>query len=287
MVPEPQPEKRPPQHQEHQPGQQRAMVPEPLVIRETYRGSEKLKGKVAIITGGDSGIGRSVAVHFAREGADVVVAYLEEDRDADETRRQVEQEGVRCELVRGDVGEHAFCRTLVETAVSRFGRLDVLVSNAAEQHVRSELEEIDDQQLHRTFETNFFPYFYLAKEAVPHMEAGSSIIVTGSITAYKGHKLLMDYSATKGAVESFTFSLAQSLASRGIRVNGVAPGPIWTPLIPASFSADQVEEFGTSTLMKRPGQPAEVAPSYVFLACEDASFITGQFIHVNGGSYMA
>lgn len=287
MCPDIQPEKRPPQHQEHQPGIQRAMTPEPQVIRDNYRGSDKLHGKVALITGGDSGIGRSVAVHFAREGADVLIGYLEEDRDAEETKRLVEEEGRRCELMRGDVGDHDFCRQLVQETVSRFGRLDVLVSNAAEQHICEQLEDIRDEQLHRTFRSNFFPYVYLTKEAVPHMEPGSSIIATGSITAYQGHSLLMDYAATKGAIESFTFSLAQSLASRGIRVNGVAPGPIWTPLIPASFSAEQVEEFGTSTLMKRPGQPAEVAPAYVFLASEDASFVTGQFIHVNGGSYMA
>lgn len=278
---------RPPQHQARQPGRETQMDPEPLVMREQYRGSGKLNGKVALITGGDSGIGRSVAVHFAREGADVAIIYLEESADAQETRRMVRDEGRRCLLLEGNCRSANFCRTAVAEVVSVLGKLNILVNNAAEQHVRQNLEDIDDEQLRATFETNIFPYFYITKAALEHLQQGDAIVNTGSITSFHGSAILMDYAATKGAIQAFTFSLAQSLAERGIRVNGVAPGPIWTPLIPATFPPENVETFGQNTLMKRAGQPAEVAPAYVFLASEDASFITGQFIHINGGSFIA
>lgn len=278
---------RPPQHQRRQPGRESEMQPRPIVIRENYRGSEKLAGRVALITGGDSGIGRAVAVHFAREGADVAIVYLDETDDAEETRRMVEQEGRECVTFQGDLGDPEFCREVIGKVTERFGQLDVLVNNAAEQHVQNDLTEISDEQLHRTFNTNFFPVIYLTRAALPKMKAGSCIINTGSVTSFHGSPPLMDYSATKGAIQAFTFSLAKSLAKRQIRVNGVAPGPIWTPLIPASFKAKQVEEFGSNTLMERTGQPSEVAPAYVYLASEDASYVTGQFIHVNGGSFIA
>lgn len=281
------PKQQPRQQQEHQPGRQGLMEPTPVTIREDYRGSGKLKGKVALITGGDSGIGRAVAVHFAREGADVAIVYLEEQEDALETRKMVEAEGRQCHLIQGDCRDPAFCRTLVDETVAVLGCLDILVNNAAEQHIQTHLEDIDDQQMRTTFETNFFPHFYITKAALGYLQEGAVIINTGSVTSFRGSSILMDYSATKGAIQAFTFSLAQSLAERGIRVNGIAPGPIWTPLIPASFSADKVADFGKDTLMQRAGQPAEVAPAYVFLASADASFITGQFIHINGGSFMA
>jgi NAD(P)-dependent dehydrogenase (short-subunit alcohol dehydrogenase family) len=277
----------PAQEQPRQPGREHRMSPEPEVIRAGYRGSGRLEGKCALITGGDSGIGRAVAVHFAREGADVAIAYLDENDDAEETRRLVEAEGRRCLLFSGDLGSEAHCRGVVEAVVEAFGRIDVLVNNAAEQHEVDEPEALQDAQLRKTFQTNVFSFFHLTSAALPSMGRGASIINSSSITGVRGHKTLIDYAATKGAILSMTYSLAQSLAERGIRVNAVAPGPIWTPLIPASFDAEHVARFGKDTLFKRPGQPSEVAPAYVFLASDDASFVTGEVLHVNGGSNLA
>ena len=276
-----------PAQSQSQPGREDAMRPRPLVIRENYRGSGKLEGKVALVTGGDSGIGRSVAVHFAREGADVCIAYLEEDDDARETARMVDAEGRRCVAIAGDLRKPEFCRELVRRCVAELGRIDILVNNAAEQHVEDSPEDIDLERMERVFGTNVFGPFRVVVHALEHMGEGGAIINTSSITGARGHKTLIDYSSTKGALLSMTFALASALAGRGIRVNAVAPGPIWTPLIPATFPPDKVESFGSDTLFKRPGQPAEVATAYVYLASEDASFVTGQVIHVNGGAYMS
>jgi NAD(P)-dependent dehydrogenase (short-subunit alcohol dehydrogenase family) len=278
---------RPPQHQAKQPGREEAMAPQPIFIRDDYVGSGKLKDKVALITGGDSGMGRAIAVHYAREGADVTVVYLDEHEDAQETQRLVEQEGRACLLVAGDIGDEAVCQRAVEATLERFGKLDILVNHAGEQHPTAGIEEISAAQLERTFRTNCFSFFYMTRAAVRHMQAGAAIINTGSVTAYRGSHHLIDYAATNGAITSFTRSLAQSLVKRGIRVNGVAPGPIWTPLIPASFQPDEVEKFGANTPLGRAGQPAEVGPCYVFLASDDASYMVGQFLHPNGGQLMA
>ncbi len=277
------PENLPPQHQEKQPGSEQEMEPKPQSNAPWYRGSGKLEDKVALITGGDSGIGRSVAVLFAREGADVVIVYLDEHEDAEEAKQMVENEGRRCLTIAGDVGQKAFCRGAVERTIEEFGKLDVLVNNAAVQYVQESIEDISEEQLEKTFRTNIFAYFFLTQAAVPHLKEGSSIINTTSITAFRGMPVLLDYASTKGAILAFTRSLAQNLAEKNIRVNAVAPGPIWTPLIPASFSAEDVAEFGKSQPLGRVGQPEEVAPSYVFLAAQDASYITGQTIHPNGG----
>lgn len=277
----------PPQQQSTQPGRQDEMRPAPESIRDTYRGRGRLRGRVALITGGDSGIGRAVALHFAREGAKVAFGYLDEQEDAAETGRLVAEEGVECLPMAGDVGDPSFCRRFVQEVVDTFGRLDILVNNAAEQHLVDAPEELDDAQIERTFRTNVFAYLYMARSAIPHLEAGGCIINTGSVTGVRGHEKLIDYASTKGAIHALTFSLAQALAGRGIRVNAVAPGPVWTPLIPASFPADKVREFGKDTLLKRAGQPSEIAPAYVFLASEEASFITGQTIHINGGGHIS
>ncbi len=274
----------PPQHQEHQPGFQTEMRPRPKGEARDYRAADKLRGKVAIVTGGDSGIGRAVAAVFAKEGADVVIAYLNEEQDAAETKRLVEGIGRRCLLVAGDIGDEDFCKRVVDATVEEFGRLDILVNNAAEQHPQDSIEAISAAQLERTFRTNIFSMFYMAKAAIPHLQAGAAIINTASITAYRGASDLLDYSATKGAIVSFTRSLAQNLVARHIRVNAVAPGPIWTPLIPASYDAKRVSEPGQDSPMERAGQPDEVAPSYVFLACNDSSYMSGQVLHPNGGS---
>ncbi|HEV2124721.1 MAG TPA: SDR family oxidoreductase, partial [Chloroflexota bacterium] len=251
--------------------------------QEERRGSSRLSGKIALITGGDSGIGRSVAVLFAREGADVAILYLEEDEDAETTKKEVEAEGGRCLLLRGDVGDEAFCQDAVKRTVGEFGGLNILVNNAAEQHPQESLLDITKEQLERTFRTNIFGYFFMAKAALPHLKEGDSIINTTSVTAFKGSPSLLDYSATKGAIVAFTRSLSQNLAEEGIRVNAVAPGPIWTPLIPATFDREKVEKFGKDVPLGRPGQPEEVAPCYVFLASTDGSYITGQTLHPNGG----
>lgn len=276
-------QKFPPQHQDRQPGREHEMRPEPEVIRKAYRGSGKLANKVAIVTGGDSGIGRAVAVHFAREGADVAVAYLEEDKDAEETRRMVTDEGRRCALFRGDLGDPSACEALVKEAMGTFERIDVLVNNGAEQHDVDTLEEITPEHWDRTFRTNIHAYFYLTRAALPHMGEGSSIINTTSVNAYKGNAHLIAYTSTKGAIVAFTRSAALTLVERGIRVNGVAPGPVWTPLIPATFPEKKVSTFGGQVPMDRAGQPSEIAPSYVFLASADASYMTGQILHPNGG----
>ncbi|MDR0136415.1 SDR family oxidoreductase [Metabacillus idriensis] len=273
----------PAQHQDVQPGHENLMNPQPEFDALQYKGSEKLLDKVAIITGGDSGIGRAVAVHYAKEGADVVISYLDEHEDANETKRLVEQEGRKCILMPGDIGEESFCGQIVSETVNQLGKIDILVNNAAEQHPQAGIEEISKEQLERTFKTNIFSFFYMTKAALPHMKQGSSIINTSSITAYAGNDQLIDYSSTKGAITAFTRSLSASLVKKGIRVNGVAPGPIWTPLIPSTFDAEKVSEFGADTPMGRPGQPDELAPSYVFLASNDSTYITGQMIHVNGG----
>ena len=259
------------------------MTPKPQAD-DGRRGCGRLEGKAAVVTGGDSGIGRAVAIAFAKEGADVAILYLEEHKDAEETRREVEKYGRRSVLIAGDIGEEAFCRDAVERAYREFGRLDVLVNNAAEQHVSQRLEEISAEQLERTFRTNIFSMFYLTKAALPHMREGAAIINTTSVTAYKGNPQLIDYSCTKGAIVAFTRSLSQSLAEQNIRVNAVAPGPIWTPLIPATFPPEKVESFGKDVPLGRPGQPEEVSPAYVFLASDDASYMTGQVLHPNGGT---
>ncbi|WP_028080756.1 SDR family oxidoreductase [Solimonas soli] len=282
------PKRMPRQHQERQPGQQAAMHPEPLTIRDDYRGADKLRGKLALISGGDSGIGRAVAVHFAREGADVAIVHLDSEiDDALATRHRVEAEGRRCMTLAADLGAPDAARRVVDAVVRQFGRLDVLVNNAGEQHPQPALADITPDQLERTFRTNLFAMLYLTQAALPHLPRGGAIINTGSVTGARGNPALVDYSATKGAIQAFTFSLASQLAPRGIRVNAVAPGPIWTPLIPSTFTPEKVETFGQDTLLKRPGQPAEVAPAYVYLACDDASYVTGQILHINGGSLMS
>lgn len=272
----------PPQHQNQQPGFEYLMDPRPVFDKP--KKAKKLEGKTAIITGGDSGIGRAVSVLFAKEGANVVIVYLNEHQDAEETKQYVEKEGVKCLLIAGDVGDEAFCNDVVGQASQVFPSIDILVNNAAEQHVQPSIEKITRHQLIRTFQTNIFSMFYLTKAVLPHLKKGSYIINTASITAYKGNKTLIDYSATKGAIVTFTRSLSQSLVQQGIRVNAVAPGPIWTPLIPASFAAKDVEVFGSDVPMERPGQPVEVAPSYLYLASDDSTYVTGQTIHVNGGT---
>ena len=273
----------PPQKQPEQPGKEYQMNPKPASKAKEYLSAGKLKGKKAIITGGDSGIGRAVSVMFAKEGADVAVVYLKEQKDAEETKRLVEEENRKCLLLSGDVGESSFCNQAVQKTVEKFGGIDILVNNAAEQHPVKKPEDLTDEQILRTFKTNIFSYFYMTRAVLVHMQKGSKIINTTSVTAYRGSSDLLDYSSTKGAIVAFTRSLALFLIERNINVNAVAPGPIWTPLIPSSFEKEKVESFGSTAPMKRAGQPDEVAPSFIFLASDDASYMTGQVLHPNGG----
>ncbi len=273
-----------PQHQSSQPGSEQAMMPHPDSFMEDYKAAGKLEGKIALITGGDSGIGRAVAIAYAKEGADVAIVYLEEDEDAEITASKIMEEGRQCLKIRGDIRSKSFCSQAVNQAMEKFGKLNILVNNAAEQHVQEKLEDITEEQLKDTFATNIFGAIFMTQAALPHLDKGDVIINTASITAYQGHDTLIDYSATKGALVTFTRSLSSSLVGKGIRVNAVAPGPIWTPLIPSSFGAMEVMGFGDDSPMSRPGQPDEVAPSYVFLASRDSSYMTGQVLHPNGGS---
>lgn len=274
------------QEQSHQPGIDSKMEPFPIYEREDYKGSDKLKDKVAIITGGDSGIGKSVAIFFAHEGANSVIVYKDQNEleDAEATKERIEDLGQACLLLQGDLGESSFCQQVVEETLETFGRIDILVNNAAEQHPQESLLDITDEQLEKTFRTNIFSMFYLTKATLPYLKEGASIINTTSITAYEGNDQLIDYASTKGAITAFTRSLAKNLVDKKIRVNGVAPGPIWTPLIPSTFDAEKVKSFGDSAEMKRPGQPAELAPAYVYLASDDSTYVSGQVIHVNGGT---
>ncbi len=268
------------------PGYESEMDPQPVYIRENYKGSDKLKGKVALITGGDSGIGRSVAVHYAMEGADVAIVYLSEDSDAKKTKELVENEGKKCLLFRGDLGDRDFAETVIHDTVNKLGKLNILVNNAAEQHPAENPEDIDLDLMEKTFKTNVFSFFYLTIPALEHLGEGDCIINNTSVTAYEGSPRLLDYSATKGAIVSFTRALAKDICSRKIRVNAVAPGPIWTPLIPATFDEEDVEKFGKDVPMERPGQPCEVATCFVFLASDDSSYLTGQVLHPDGGKSM-
>ncbi|WP_303864244.1 SDR family oxidoreductase [Alkalibaculum bacchi] len=273
----------PPQHQNQQPGIEFQMNPNPIFDNPSYVGSGKLGNKVALITGGDSGIGKAVAIAFAKEGANVSIVYLNEDEDASQTKKIIEGYGRRCLLIKGDLSQEGFCSEAVDQTIDFYGKCDILVNNAAVQYERQSLLDISSEQLEKTFQTNVFSFFYTTKALLPHLKEGSSIINTASVTAYEGNKTLLDYSSSKGAVVSFTRSLALNLVEKEIRVNAVAPGPIWTPLIPASYDEKKVSSFGINTPMKRPGQPFELAPTYVYLASEDSNYVTGQVLHVNGG----
>jgi len=273
----------PPQHQDHQPGSEAEMQPKPQAEMKNYKGAGKLKGKVALVTGGDSGIGRATAIGFAKEGANVVIVYLDEHEDAKETQRCIEAEGRECVILAGDVGDAEFCRKMVETTVSSFGKLDILVNNAAQQYPQESIENITEEQLLKTFRVNIFSMFFAVKAALPHLKEGARIINSTSVTAYRGSPHLLDYSSTKGAIVAFTRSLSQQLIKRGILVNAVAPGPVWTPLIPSSFKPEAVEHFGEKAPMGRPAQPDEIAPSYIFLASDDSAVMSGQVLHPNGG----
>jgi len=264
--------------------QEHKMTPPPKYDAPWYKGSGKLKGKTAIITGGDSGIGRSISILYAREGANVVIVYIHNDKDAEDTKQLVEKEGGKCLLYKGDVGKRQVCFDIVDKAIKTYSALDILVNHAGLQFMEEDFEKVDEDNLRRTFEANVFSQFFMSQAALPHLKEGSSIINTSSVNSFKGHGKLIDYSSTKGANTAFTYSLSLQLADKGIRVNQVAPGPIWTPLIPATMGIT-FEEFNKAQVpMKRCGQPEEVAPAYVFLASQDASYISGQTIHVNGGS---
>ena len=270
-------------HEDGLPGEERKLDPKPE-WQPRYPGSSRLQGKVAVVTGGDSGIGRAVAALFAREGADVAIIYLCEHADARETCRIIEEEGHRAVAIAGDIGSKAFCKAAIEETIKELGRLDILVNNAGEQHPDEDIRDITEEQLRRTFQTNIFGMFFMVQAALDHLSSGSTIINCTSVTMYKGSGGLLDYSSTKGAITAFTRSLSENLIKKGIRVNGVAPGPIWTPLNPCGGSPpDKVEHFGEGTPMGRPGQPNEVAPSFLFLACEDSSYMSGQILHPNGG----
>ena len=275
--------KQTPKKQNKQPGIEAKMDPAPEYIKDNYKASGKLNGKVALVTGGDSGIGRAVSVHFAEEGADIAIVYLNEDEDAKETKNLVEAAGHKCVLIKGDIKNSEFCKKAVKQAVERLGKLNILVNNAGMQFPQKDVKEITTEQLDITFRTNIFAYFYFAEAALEYLGEGDSIINTTSVTAYRSSPALIDYSSTKGAITTFTRSLATNLAEKKIRVNGVAPGPVWTPLIVSTFDEEKIKKFGSETAMKRAGQPSELGPAYVFLASDDASFVTGQIIHVNGG----
>jgi NAD(P)-dependent dehydrogenase (short-subunit alcohol dehydrogenase family) len=272
-----------PKNQNNQPGIEAKMNPAPEYIKDSYKAAGKLKGKMALITGGDSGIGRAVSIHFAKEGADIAIVYLDEDVDAEATKSLVEAAGRRCLLLKGDVKKDQFCKKAVEKTIKVFGKLNILVNNAGMQFPQKDVKNISKEQLETTFQTNIFAYFYFAEAALAHLQPGDCIINTTSVTAYRSSPGLIDYSSTKGAITTFTRSLATNLTEKKIRVNAVAPGPVWTPLIVSSFDAEKIKSFGSETAMKRAGQPSELGPAYVFLASDDASFITGQVIHVNGG----
>ncbi|HEY0739949.1 MAG TPA: SDR family oxidoreductase [Chryseosolibacter sp.] len=277
------PKQVPPQHQDRQPGIEKQMEPRPIYDTDEP-GFGRLKDKVAIITGGDSGIGRAIAIKFAKEGADVAIVYLDEHQDAEETAREVRRYGKEALLIPTDISLEVNCRNVVEKTLEKFGHLHILVNNAAVQYEQKDIQDITAEQWEYTFKVNIFSYFYLSKYAVSYLKEGSSIINTTSVNAYRGNESLMDYSATKGAIVSFTRSLSQSLVKKGIRVNAVAPGPVWTPLIPASFNDEKVSKFGKDVPMERAAQPVEIAPCYVFLASQEGAFITGQVLHPNGGS---
>lgn len=277
-------QQRPPQHQDQQPGREAPMEPQTQSFMRDYVGAGRLKGQAVLITGADSGIGRAVAIGCAKEGADVAIAYLEEHEDAESTREAVEREGVRCLLIPGDIAMEDHCRYVVERTVKELGRLDVLINNAAEQHPQERPEQISATQLQRTFATNIFAMFYLTNAALSHLQSGARIINSASVTAYKGNPKLIDYASTKGAIVAFTRSLALAVAERGIRVNAVAPGPVWTPLIPSTFPAEDVATFGSNVPLGRAGQPDDIAPCYLFLASADSIYMTGQVLHPNGGS---
>lgn len=273
----------PPQFQPQQPGIESLMIPRPIFENPHYTGSNKLLNKAAIITGGDSGIGRAVAIAFAKEGADVVIVYLNEHEDALETKERVNQLGRQCLTIAGDIGDENFCHYVVQKTIEAFGHLEILVNNAGEAHSQASISDISVMQLKRTFQTNIFSYFYLTQAAIPYLKKGSSIINTTSIAAYTGLEYAIDYAASKGAIVSFTRSLALSAINQGIRVNGIAPGPVWTPLIPSSGPPETYATFGSDTPMKRAAQPFELAPAYVYLASDDSSYVTGQILHINGG----
>jgi NAD(P)-dependent dehydrogenase (short-subunit alcohol dehydrogenase family) len=279
-----QPKEHPGQQLPTRPGKQHQMQEQPKSLDSSYQGSNKLKGKVALVTGGDSGIGRAVALAFAAEGASVVINYLEETKDAKDTKQAIEDSGADAWAIAGDVGDPAFAAKLVQETVVKAGGLDIVVNNAAEQHPQKSILDITPEQLERTFRTNIFAMFYVVQAALPHLKEGSAIINTTSVTAYKGSPELLDYSSTKGAITAFTYSLSEALVPKGIRVNAVAPGPIWTPLIPSTFPAEKVKKFGQDVPMKRSGEPAELAGAYVYLASKDSSYVSGQVLHVNGGT---
>ena len=265
------------------PGKESRMDPQPIYDDVNSKGYGRLKGKTAIVTGGDSGIGRAVAVSYAKEGCSIAIVYNIADGDANGTKKAIESYNGKAILIKGDLRDSNFCNQVIDRTVNEFGKLDIIVNNAAEQHPQTNLEDITDEQLENTFRTNIFSMFYLTRAALPHLKEGSTIINTGSVTAYKGSSDLLDYSSSKGAVTSFTRSLSSNLAGRKIRVNQVAPGPIWTPLIPSTFDMQKVDTFGQDTPLKRPGQPVELAEAYVFLASEGSTYMTGQTIHINGG----